>query len=213
MATNLTIAINTDTTDSEYGTSGIDWTVLDLTNDALIFTAGSDIVKDGEALPSQDDLNRAGIDISGGVDITVSQYLVSDFDANELKEAHLMGNQDNRYVMAFVFDGPTTSEPVLEVWDNLSLNTVDSVSLGAGTPANSWFKGVVTTSSSPGTNWTGTPLAGSSVGNFLFLNDGNGNSPLSVADTLYCNIKVVIPSTATSSGAETPVFACKYTTN
>jgi len=213
MATNLSIAINTDVSDVEYGTSGIDWTTLDLVNDQLIFTAGNANVQDGQPLPSQDDLNRAGVDISGGIEITISKYLVSDFSANLLKESNLMGDQDTRYVMAFVFDGATTSEPVLEIWDNISLDTITSISLGAGTPANSWFKGVVTTNGLPGASWVGLPLAGSSVGNFLFLNDGSGNSPLSVADTLYCNLKVVIPATAITSGAETPVFVCKYTTN
>ena len=210
MATQLIIAVNNDTQDQEYGVSGVEWTDIDLANDYIIFTAGSDTVKDGESLPSQDDLNQAGV-VLDGVGKTVDVYLLADYDANELKEIHNMGNQDKRYVMAFSFDGATASEPVLEVWDDSNLNTTNSVSLGEGTPNNSWFRGITTTLSSRGTDWTGTALAGASTGNFLWLNDQNG--ALSGADVLYCNLKVVIPSTAEDSGSETPLIAVKYTTN
>jgi len=212
MATNLTIAVNTDSQDLPYGTSGVDWTEMDLVNDNLIFTAGSNVVKDGEPLPSQDDLNQAGINVSDGVEVIVDTYLLGDFSANLLREVSLMGDQDSRYVMAFIFDGATASEPVFEVWDNVDLDTVDSAVLGAGTPNNSFYKGIVTTDGSAGApGWAGTPLAGASSGNFLLLNNGNG--ALSSAGVLYCTLKIVIPATQTDSGAETPVFAVKYTTN
>ena len=211
MATQLDIYFNTDTSDQPLGTSAVEWTLLDTDNDSLLFTAGSDVVKDGEALPSATQLNNAGIRLTG-VETIVNVYLMSDFDANELKEVNLMGDQNSRYVMAFDFDGPTASEPVMELWDDLNLNSVDLISLGAGVPSNSYFQGIVTTFASSGpSGWVGTRLAGGSTGHFLNLNDGNG--PLASAGTLYCNIKVVIPASANQSGAEAPVFAVKYTTN
>jgi hypothetical protein len=210
MATNLTIAVNNDTSDQPYGTSGIDWTDLDLVNDYLIFTAGSDVVKDGESLPSQTDLNQAGIVLTGE-QIIIDKYLLADFSENELKEIHNMGNQNKRYVLALVFDDATASEPVLELWDNTDLNSIASISLGAETPANSWFKGITTTDALPGADWTGNALAGASDGHFLYLNNQAG--ALSSAKTLYCNLKIVVPSSADESGSETPVIAVKYTTN
>lgn len=210
MATNLTIAVNNDTQDLQYNISGVDWTDLDLVNDYIIFTAGSNTVKDGEPLPSNTDLNQAGV-VLDGTEKTVDLYLLADFDVNELKEIHNMGNQNKRYVMAFSFDGSTASEPVLEIWDGSALSTIDSVSLGAGNAANSWFRGITTTYSSPGTDWVGSRLAGASTGNFLWLNDQNG--AVSGAGVLYCNLKIIVPVSANESGSETPVIAVKYTTN
>jgi len=210
MATNLTIAVNADTTDSEYGTGGVDWIDIDTYNDYLIFTDGSDVVKDGESLPSSSDLNQAGIKLTGN-QIIVSKYLLADFSASKLKEIHNMGNQNKRYVLAFVFDGETASEPVLEVWDNDSLNTINAIALGEGTPSQSWYYGITTTDGLPGENWIGNPLAGSSSGHFLYLNNGNG--AISSAKTLYCNLKIIIPIGISVAGAENPVISCKYTTN
>ena len=216
MVTNLNIAVNADTQDQPYGTSGVNWVDLDLANDYIIFTAGSNIVKDGEPVPSSDELNQSGVVLTGA-EIIISKYFLADISADELKEIHNMGNQDKRYVLSFDFDGTTASEPVLEIWDGISLNSIDSVSLGgdgtlnSGNPSSSWFRGIVTTYNTPGNDWVGSRLAGASSGNFLWLNSLNG--ALSVADTLYCNLKVVIPSTATQSGAETPVIAVKYTSN
>jgi len=210
MATNLTIAINHSTTDSEYGTSGIDWVDLDLVNDYIVFSGGSDTVKDGEVIPSQSNLNQAGIVLDGTEQI-VDVYLLADNSANELKKIELMGNQDSRYVMAFDFDGETASEPVLEVWDNSSMNSVNNVSLGEGVPTSSWWKGITTTDGLPGADWVGTRLAGSTNGHFLWLNESAG--ALLSAKTLYCNLKIVIPASATTAGSETPLIVCKYTSN
>lgn len=214
--TDLIIALNADTSDVAYGTSGIDWITVDEDNDYLIITGGSNVVKDGEPIPTSLDLNQAGIEINNGVEVIVSKYLLADDSVGLLKEIHNMGNQNKRYVMAFDFDGATTSEPVLEVWDNVLYNTVISISLGGDgidteNPNNSFYRGITTTDALPGNNWVGSRLAGSGVGNFLWLNNQNG--PLLAAGTLYANIKVVIPLTATVSGAETPVMVCKYTTN
>lgn len=209
--TSVKIAVNCDTQDLAYGVSGIDWVDMVLSQDSIVLTRGTDVVKDGEPIPSQSDLNQAGLILTPGTEQIVSKYLLSDISANLLKEIHNMGNQNKRYVMAFVFDGPTTSEPVLEAWDDTTLATIDNKCLGEGVPASSWLRGVVTTDALPGTNWIGSRLAGSSDGHFLWLNNLNG--ALTVAKTLYCNLKMVIPSTATESGAEVPVLCVKYTTN
>lgn len=208
--TNLIIALNADTQDLAYNSSGVDWVDVDLDNDSLIFTGGSDVVKDGDPIPSASELTQAGILLTGSQQ-TVALHLLADISANELKEIHNMGDQDKRYVMAFDFDGPTASEPVLEAWDNDSLNSINNVSLGAGVATSSWLRGVVTTDGLPGASWTGQRLAGASDGHFLKLNNDNG--ALSVAKTLYCNLKLVIPAVQTAGINETPILICKYATN
>jgi len=210
MATALTIAVNHSTEDSPYNTNGVDWIDVNLDNDTLIFSAGSDVVKDGESIPGDSALNQAGSRINEGVAVIIDKYFLADVDVNLLKEVYNMGNQNKRYVLGFSFDDETTSEPVLEVWDDSTMLTVASVALGAGTPSNSWYKGVVTTDALPGADWAGSALAGASDGHFLQLNNGNG--ALSVADVLYCNLKIIVPVTVTDSGAFTPVIVCKYTT-
>ncbi len=206
----LIIYANTGTSDQELNTSGAEFTEFSVGNDSLIFSAGSNVVKDGEPIPSQSDLIQAGVILSGAEQI-VPLYLLSDISANELKEIHNMGNQNKRYVMAFDFDATTASEPVLELWDDSDLDTIAGVTLGAGTPSSSWWRGITTTDALPGNNWVGSRLAGSGSGFFLELNDGNG--ALSGADTLYCQLKIVMPASATVGGSAVPVFAVKYTSN
>lgn len=205
----LTIYANTGTVDDELGVSGVEFTEIDIFNDRLIFTAGSDTVKDGEPSPSETQLNSAGILLTGS-EIIIDKYLLDDNSANLLKEIHLMGNQDKRYVMAFDFDGATASEPVLEVWDDSDMNSIDLVCLGSGTASNSWYRGITTTAGLPGADWVGSRLAGSADGYFLWLNNQSG--PLSGADTLYCQLKVIIPNTQLDAGAVTPVIAVKFAT-
>ena len=96
-------------------------------------------------------------------------------------------------------------------WDDTDLDSIDSVVLGSGVASSSWFRGITTTDALPGAAWTGSRLAGSSDGNFLWLNDENG--ALSVAKVLYCNLKVIVPASFANPGAETPVFVVKYATN
>ena len=206
----LQIFVNTGLTDQEYNTSGAQFTEFSVGNDALIFSAGSNVVKDGEPIPSQSDLIQAGVILSGAEQI-VPTYLLSDLSANELKEIFNMGNQDKRYTVAFVFSALTASEPVLEIWDDSDLDTITGVTLGSGTPSSSWWRGITTTAGLPGNNWTGSRLAGSGSGFFLLLNNGNG--PLVGADTLYAQLKIVIPASVTVGGSATPVFAVKWTSN
>ena len=124
-----------------------------------------------------------------------------------------MGNLDKRYVLAFDFNAGTASEPVLEVWDDTNLNTSTGTILGGGTPSSSFIRGITTTAGLPGAGWiTGaTRMAGSSDGNFLFLNDQNGF--LTGASTLYANIAVVIPASQTTGFSANPVFVVKWLSN
>ena len=209
MATALTIYTNVDSVDSPVGTSGVDWVLVDADNDELILTAGSDTVKDGEAIAGDTSLNQAGVVLTGA-EITIDKYLLADNSAGIYKELELMGASNSRYVLGFSFDGATASEPVLEVWDDTDLDSISNASLGAGTASSSWWRGAVTTDALPGVGWTGTRLAGSSAGYFLFLNNGNG--ALSTADVLYCQLMVKIPAIQLEAGAESSVIAIKYAT-
>lgn len=213
MATNLIIAINTGDIDQAYGESAAEWVDIATANDYLVITGGSDSVADGESIPSSFQLSCAGpfLDPDAPDDILIEHYLLADISDDELKESTLMGKNNTRYVLAFDFDGATTSEPVLEVWDNSDMDSVDLACLGAGTPSLSWFHGITTTDALPGVAWTGYTLAGSSASHFLWLNNQNG--ALSTAGTLYANIYVEIPASQVNGGAELPLLCVKYTTN
>lgn len=209
MSTTLEIFVNNTNLDESYGTSGVLYTQIALGSDFLIFTNGSVVVADGQPIPSSFQLSSAGVLLNGSQQ-TIPHYLLADVGSNLLREIFLMGPGNYQHVMAFVFSGGTTSEPILEAWDDSTLSTINDVSLGAGTPSNSWFHGVQTTSGLPGVNWSGLPLAGSADGNYLQLNAGNG--PLLSAGVLYCNLKVVVPSTQLTGGTEQPVLTVKFTT-
>lgn len=206
----LTVYVNHDTDDLPLGTSGVDWIELSIGNDFLVFSNGTvGVVEDGQPIPSSFQLSQAGVRLES-IEKIISLYLLADISDDELKEIHNMGNQNKRYVMAFDFDAATTSEPVLEAWDDSDLDSIDATVLGAGTPSNSWYRAITTTDGLPGTDWVGSNLAGSSDGHFLWLNNENG--ALASADTLYCNFKVVVPASQTAGGAESPVLVVKYTT-
>ena len=208
--TNLIVAVNCDTQDEVYESSGVDWVDMSLANDKLIFSDGSDAVKDGEAIPSEAEYNQAGTLIDEVSDVTVDKCFLEDVSAGILKEIH--NYKDNkRYVFAFSFDGATASEPVLELWDDENLNSRDLYSLGAGVANDSWWRGITTTDGLPGDDWTGSKLAGNADGHFLWLNNENG--ALSGAGVLYCNLKIIIPANFQNSGLEQPILAVKYTSN
>ena len=209
--TNLKIAFNCDTVDSPYGTGGVDWVDLSLASDYLVFSNGSTAVADGQPIPSSTDLSQAGCVVSPTLAVIVPKYFLADISAGIIKLIHNAGNQDKQYVFGFVFDGATSSEPVLEVWDDSDMDSYLNKCLGSGVASSSWVRGVTTTSTSSGINWTGSRLAGNGSGYFLWLNDNSG--PLSVATTLYCQLKIIIPAAAPYSGAETPIFVVKFTTN
>jgi len=210
MATLVDIYANCGSQDVPYGSSGADWVKIDLVNDYLIFSGGSDAVADGEVIPSSADLNQAAVLLVGS-ETVVPKYFLADVSEGIIREIHLAGNIDAQYVFAFVFDGATATEPVLELWDDAGLNSIAIETLGAGTPANSWYKGICTTESSSGSSWVGAALAGSSSSHFISLNAGNG--ALLTSGVCYAQLKIVIPATASTAGLAAPVFVCKYADN
>lgn len=206
----LTIHFNTDVQDQPLDTSGVEWSEYSIGNDTFIFSGGSPEVADAQPMPSQSELIQAGVPITGS-EIIIDKYFLGDISADELKEINLMGNQNTRYVMAFDFDAATASEPTLECYDDLTLDTATSTILGGGTPSLSFVRGITTTYSAPGTNWVGSRLAGSGSGNFLYLNDQNG--ALTAADVLYANLKLIIPASQTTGFSSNFVFVVKWLSN
>lgn len=207
---NVTIHANVSSSDQPLNTSGVEWVQFEEGSDQLIFSNGSTEVADGEDSPTQAELISAGIVLTGS-EIIVPSYFLLDNSANELKSIDLMGNTTGRYVLAFDFDDATASEPVLEVYDDSNLNTVTSTILGGGTPSQSFIRGITTTDSAPSTNWTGSRLAGSTSGNFLYLNNQNG--ALTGADVLYANLKVIVPASQTTGFSANPVLVVKHLSN
>ena len=63
MSTDATIHVNTGTEDEAYGESGVEYTEVDVDNDFLVFSAGSDTVilssRDGSVSGEQDILVSA----------------------------------------------------------------------------------------------------------------------------------------------------------
>ncbi len=208
----LQVFINVDTQDLSLQSSGVDWVEFSEGNDQIIFTAGNPQVEDGADIPTQAELISAGVRLTGS-QIVVSEYLLQDASDVLLKNIDNMGNLDTQFVIAFDFDAATASEPTFEVWDDINLNTIDTVMLGNGTASNSFMRGITTTSASPGANWitSGTRMAGSSDGNFLFLNDQGGF--LTGADTLYCNLALVVPASQTTGFSANAVFVVKWLEN
>ena len=208
----LKVYINCDTQDEVLGTSGVDWVEFAEGSDQIIFTNGNTEVQDGADIPSQAELISAGIILTGS-EIIMDDYLLQDTSENILKSINNMGNVNKSYVIAFDFDAITASEPQFEVYDDVNLNSADGAMLGSGTPSSSFIRGITTTTSPPGTDWiTGaTRMAGSSDGNFLYLNDQNGF--LTAPGTLYANLCVVIPASQTTGFSASPVFVCKWLEN
>jgi hypothetical protein len=205
----LTIYVNTGTSDVALTDSSGEFTEIDVDADSLIFSNGSNTVADGEPIPSESALNSAGILLDGTEQI-VPHYFLADNSAGILKEIFNAGNQNKRYTFAFDWDDVSgvASEPVLEIWDDDDLDSIDNISLGAGTASSSWWRGVVTTGALPGADWVGQRLAGSSASNYLLLNDGDG--PITGPDTLYCNLKVIAPASQISAGSNECIIAIKY---
>ena len=218
MATNLTVRVNTDDAEVAYGASGAIYVDLDLDHDYLIWTAGSDDVKDGEDEPTADELNEASTIIDDSVETQVAYCLLFDYNASLLDEIKGIG-ENKRYVFNFSFDGDTASEPQLEAWDDSNHNSTDKHVLGGASGYDSFVKAKCTTGALPGADWakTGgshTDLAGS--GNVVQLNDGNGAISLASGESseeLYANIAVVIPADYPTPAVETFVLTCRYTWN
>ena len=214
MSTTVKFLVNCDTQDEPYGETGVNWVEVDLSDDKIIYSKGSEgIVADGLLIPSEIQLTYAGSIISESSPVTVPKYFLKDKDAGILREIPNAGNKNKKYVFCFYFDGATTSEPRLELWDDINLDTLNLFSLGNGTPAHTWWRGVVTTDDLPSDDWPGVPLAGDSIGKFLWLNNGGGGSPLTAEKALYINLKIIILKGASQGGSDAPVFAIKWTGN
>lgn len=191
--------------------SGEEYYIEHENTDYLICTAGSDDVAAGQPLPTTEQLNRAATLLDDEDPVVVAHYLFADVSENLLREMLLAGRGDNQYVFCASFDGATSSEPVLEAWDNTDMDSYSDICLGSGVPNSSWYKAICTTNASPGTNWTGTPLAGNGSANQILLNAGAG--ALSMAKDLYFNFHIYIPAGIATPVAETPILAIIYTTN
>lgn len=172
--------------------------------DYFIFSQGSAIVADGQPIPSEGDLNQALIIVPGIGDTLIPKLFLADISTNLLREIKLQ-SQNAQYVFCTSFTEETGDEPVLELWDNVSGNTITSQILGSGIAGNSNIKGIITTYSLPGVNWIGSPLAGASYR--LLLNSGLGRI-LSPID-LYFNLKALI-NTSYITKLETPRLFLKF---
>jgi len=202
--------VNNSDPDIAYGDTGATFVNVNLTNDYIIWTAGSSDVADGQDEPTETELNQAYSVITDS-DLKVAHCLLYDYSALKLDEIEGMG-ENKRYVFCFSFDGATASEPQLEAWDNNNHNTVNNNVLGVETGEDSFVKAVCTTLSLPGADWAGTPIAGENV---LLLNNGNGAlAELATGETsqeLYANIKVVIPANYDTPAIETFVLMIRHT--
>lgn len=216
--TNLGILVNYVDATVEYQTTQLDYILLDLIHDYLIWTAGSTVVTDlmiAEPTPPQ--LNAAATIIDPLSAVTVALCLLMDYSHMGGKYTRKVKKDDSthldnlRYVFAFSFDGATATIPQLEAWDDSTHASFVKNVLGLGTANNSMVKGVCTTSTPPGTGWLGTPLAGSV--NVLLLNNialpdlGSGIT----SQELYANLKIVIPANYANPAVETFVLTTRYT--
>lgn len=206
----LQIYANVGADDIARGDSGADFLLLNLTNDKIIMSAGSVYVADLEPIPTTEQLNSAAMPILTS-DNECPHFFIADASENELREIFNAGNKNKRYVFCAAFDAATASEPILELWDDSTLQTIQDYSLGEGVANDSFYRGITTTSALPGAGWTGKRLAGSSDNHFLFLNDGSG--ALSAATDLYFNLRCTIPANFSNAFSETPVWVVRYTTN
>jgi hypothetical protein len=182
---------------------------MDLSNDKLIFSAGSAAVADGQDTPSEAELNAAATIIQATPVEIAHTFLLDVSDVGqELKEMFMANSGDHRYVICLAFDGATASEPTLEAWDDDTHLTANLNCLGLGTPANSMLKAVLTTAGSPGAGWVGTPIAGGAAPNLLLLNGGGG--ALGGATDVYVNIHWDVPGAFLSPFVEQPVISVRY---
>ena len=177
--------------------------------DTLVFTG--DAVLDGDISGTRDTVI---IPAAGSLEVDKT-FIDNGATVNQVPLAGTnQGGQsggDNQYVFCIYFDGETASAPYLEAWDDSGHDSTALQVLGAGTPANSMVKGIVTTAGAPGSaNWVGHPdqvnMAG--TGNRLDLNAAAAIG--SAGGNVYFNLAISVPSTATPFSSE-PVFALRFT--
>jgi len=142
MATNLLIRTRHQVniaTDVPYSTHPEEFITMDLSlsRDYLIWTAGSDDVKDHGYEPNSEQLNTAAIVIDDINDITVPFCLLMDYNGAPYKTHKVLGMGENkRYTYVFSFDGATATKPRLEAWDTSDHNSINKYVLGAETTKN-----------------------------------------------------------------------------
>ena len=216
MAVNLVVRVNIDDPSIAYGETGADYVDLDLSpnRDYLIWTGGSDDVKDGENEPTETELNIASTIIQATA-VQVPHCLLYDYSAGLLREVEGMGDNE-RYVFCFSFDGETATEPTLEAWDDSNHATADKHVLGGETGYDSFVNAICTTSLSPGTDWVGSGSGTKIAGNVtLGLNDGDPITMTGIATgetyDCYANIGILIPASYDTPGAETFVTTVRFT--
>ena len=98
MATNMILRINETANDNDYSSQPSYYIDVDPNNDNFIFSAGSVDVADGQPIPNEDQLNRAGTLLGGSNPIEVDKYFLADNSVNLLKEINLAGSNAKRYV-------------------------------------------------------------------------------------------------------------------
>jgi hypothetical protein len=174
-------------------------------DDEFIFSEGSDVVKDGEPIPSSDELNDAFSVIPDTGEEKISKVFLADTSENLLREIKLAGIDEKRYVFAVKFTELSQWEPAFEIWDNEDYNSYDLNMLGSGTPNDSLIKGSVTTLSNPDFD---IPLAGGADTNRLLLNSGAGKIITNPTYT-YFNLKAFVKSEMVS-GFEKPIFLIRF---
>jgi len=215
MSVALKVLVNYVNADVNYETTPSNYIEMDLASDYLIWTEGDAVVKDlmtHEPLASE--LNTAATRIDPDVAVTVAKCLLMDYSHPSGYYTRLVKGmgENKRYSFCCSFLGSTASEPQAECWDDDTHLTTDLHVLGAGTPANSFVKGICTTASLPGASWAGAAVAGANV---LLLNNGNGALPALVSgetsQELYFNAKIVIPSAYATPAVETYVMVIRYT--
>jgi len=215
MATAMQFGINYVNSDVNYQTTPLDFIVLDLAHDYLIWSKTLPNLMTHQ--PTSDELNANAEVIDPVNPVTVTECLLMDYSHNVGGSyyTHLVQGMggNHRYSFMFSFNGLTATEPQLEAWDDGTHTTANKNVLGLGTALNSFVKGVCTTYLLPGAGWAGTALAGAS--NVLLLNGGNGAlgavpSGQSTQE-LYANLKIVIPGNYASPAAESFVLTARYT--
>lgn len=213
--TNLTFLVNKTSTDDTLENHPENFEAV-ADDDVLLFSAGSAAVADGQpAPPTTPHLNQAATLLDPINPTVVAHYLLEDMSAYLLKEIFLAGKVNKQYVFCASFDGPTASEPILEAWDDVDMDTIALLTLGANTPGNSWYNAICTTVTPPGASWS-RPLAGDGSPNSVLLNGGMG--PLDTPGTgltndLYFNFYVEIPGGIIEASTANPILAIIYTTN
>ena len=197
--------VNVTETDQPYSTHPGNYIEVDEL-DSFIFSQGNDTVKDGNPIPSEEELNEAFTIIPDEGSSQIQKIFLADESANLLREIKLAG-ANSQYVFLCNFTENTQWEPTFELWDSVEYDSYDYQILGSGTPNNSAIEGVITTSVLPGIDWVGKKLAGGLDINRLLLNEGAGK--IITPTACYFNLKAYIKSTF-NSAYENPVFLIKY---